>query len=250
VINSENFRSLNDQLRQNHILVQGYGVRQPGEIFYESFPMDQKALKGGKIEKCKNQRALDKLSNVLNLKEVCGYIIWLKTGVPDLGSEDFSMDVCLQRPKAKKPGRVVMVDESARPSTLQPITKDISFQDLQSPLDSTDIITNFDKSSNATVIDGSFSSLKSPNEQHFASTPIKSPSNDFRSADCNKLLEQEIDESGAGRQRQRVDDDERRIPKNMVSQSSIEIELDASNDPSSYAESIKEEEYLGEVIIT
>jgi hypothetical protein len=168
------------------------------------------------------------------------------TGVPDLGSEDFTMDVCLHRPKAKKPGRVVMVDESARPSTLQPITRDISFQDLQSPLDSTDIITNFDKN-RATVIDGSFSTLKSPNENHFASTPIKSPSNDFRSVDCNQLLQQELDESGCSN-RQKMDEDERRIPKNMISQSSIEIELDASNDASPGVESVKEE-YLGEVRI-
>jgi hypothetical protein len=245
VINSENFRSLNDQLRQNHIMVQGYGIRSPGEIFYEAFPMEKIASKGGKIDKCKNQRAFDKLADVLNLKDICGYITFLKTGVPDLGCEDFLMEVCLQRPKAKKPGRVVMIDNSARPSTLKPITKDISFQDLQSPLDSTDIITQFDKNK-ATIIDGSLSTLKSPDENHFASTPIKSPSNVYRSADCNELLERELDESANSNSSKRLDDDEKCIPKHLVSQSSIEIELDASY-ASGSMENIKEE-YLGEVI--
>jgi hypothetical protein len=245
VINSENFRSLNDQLRQNHIMVQGYGIRSPGEIFYEAFPMEKIASKGGKIDKCKNQRAFDKLADVLNLKDICGYITFLKTGVPDLGCEDFQMEVCLQRPKAKKPGRVVMIDSSARPSTLKPITKDISFQDLQSPLDSTDIITQFDKNK-ATIIDGSLSTLKSPDENHFASTPIKSPSNVYRSADCNELLERELDESANSNSSKRLDDDEKCIPKHLVSQSSIEIELDASY-ASGSMENIKEE-YLGEVI--
>lgn len=247
VINSDSFRSLNDQLRQNHILVQGYGIRQPGEVCYEAFPIDFKSTssRGGKVEKCKNQRAIDKLSDVLNLTDVCGYITFLKTGVPDLGCEEFEIDVCLQRPKSKKPGRVVMIDNSARPSTLQPITKDISFQDLQSPLDSTDIITQFDKNKQATIIDGSLSTLKSPDENHFASTPIKSPSNDFRSSDCNELLRQELDASTSSK---KLEDDEKCIPRNLVSQSSIEIELDAANnDASGSMENIREEDYVGEV---
>lgn len=183
------------------------------------------------------------MSDVLNLKDICGYITFLKTGVADLGCEDFQMDVCLQRPKSKKPGRAIMIDNNAtRPNTLQPITKDISiisFQDLQSPLDSTDIITQFDKQK-ATVIDGSLSALKSPDENHFASTPIKSsssPSNDFRSVDCNELLRQELDESSRSK---RLDDDEKIISRTLVSQSSVEIELD--NDASGSTG-----EYVGEV---
>lgn len=243
VINSESFRALNDQLRQNHIMVQGYGIRQAGEVCYEAFPIEQTSSKASKIEKCKNQRAFDKLSDVLNLKDICGYITFLKTGVPDLGCEDFEMEVSLQRPKSKKPGRVVMIETSARPTTLKPITKDISFQDLQSPLDSTEIITQFDKNK-ATVIDGSLSILKSPDENHFASTPIKSPSNVFRSADCNEVLQRELDESACS-SIGNESNDERRNPKHLVSQSSIEIELDASS-VSGNLEDIKEE-YLGEV---
>lgn len=231
VINSENFRSLNDQLKQNHVLVQGYGILQPGELCYEAFPYDMKLQKG---RKCKNQKAVDKLSEHLNLTNVCGYITFLRSGVPDIGCEDFELDVCLQRPKIKKPGRVVPV-ENVRPNTLDNIPRDVSFQDLQSPLDSTEI-TSFNK--NKTIIDGSLSSLKSPDENYFASSPKNSsPSNVFRSVDCNALLQDELEKLDLGDRR--MDEDEMKIPKNLVSQSSIEIEL--------VDDSTEKSEYLGEV---
>lgn len=236
VINSENFRQLNDQLRQNHVLVQGYGILQPGELCYEAFPFDLKSQKGRKI--CKNQKAVDKLSENLNLTNVCGYITFLRSGVPDIGCEEFEMDVCLQRPKVKKPGRVVPV-ENVRPSTLDNIPRDVSFQDLQSPLDSTEI-TSFNK--NKTIIDGSLSLLKSPDENYFASSPKNtSPSNVYRSADCNELLQDELEKLDLS---DKMDEEEMKIPKNLVSQSSIEIEL---VDEGTEKLEVKQEEYLGEV---
>lgn len=236
VINSENFRSLNDQLRQNHVLVQGYGILQPGELCYEAFPFDVKSQKGRKL--CKNQKAVNKLSENLNLMNVCGYITFLQSGVPDIGCEEFEVDVCLQRPKIKKPGRIVPV-ETTRPSTLDNIPKGLSFHDLQSPLDSTEI-TSFNK--NKTIIDGSLSVLKSPDENYFASSPKNtSPSNVFRSADCNELLKDELEKLDLS---DKVYDDEKNIPKHLVSQSSIEIEL---VDDRFETKETKQEEYLGEV---
>ncbi|CAG9800332.1 unnamed protein product [Chironomus riparius] len=243
VINSESFKSLNDQLRQNHVLVQGYGIRQPGEVCYEAFPVDKTSPSRGQKEKSKNQKSIDKLMDVLNLKDVCGYITFLKTGVPDLGCEEFDIDVCLQRPKAKKPGKVVAV-ESTRPNTLPTISKDISLQDFQSPLDSTDIIMQL---SSKTIIDGSLSMLKSPDENHFASTPKNtSPSNVYRSADCNDVLKSELAELNKS-DNKKLDDDEKFIPRHMVSQSSIEIEL-VDDDSREKLDDVKEEtsEYLGE----
>lgn len=237
VINSENFKSLNDQLRQNHVLVQGYGIRQPGDLYYEAFPFAVKSEKGRKMV-CKNQKAVDKLSEQMDLVNLCGYITFLRSGVPDPGCEEFNMDVCLQRPKVKKPGRVVPL-ENARPSTLANIPKDISFQDLQSPLDSTEI-TSFNK--NKTIIDGSLSLLKSPDENYFAVSPKNtSPSNVFRSADCNEVLQHELEKLDKSDKL----DEQVKIPKNMVSQSSIEIEL--VDEDAEKMDELKEEEYLGEV---
>lgn len=238
VINSENFRSINDHLRQSHVLVQGYGIRQPGDLCYEAFPFDVSSDKGRK-SKCKNQKAVDKLSENLNLKNVCGYITFLRSGVPDIGCEEFEIDICLQRPKSKKPGHVVPV-VTARPTTLQNIPKDLSFQDLLSPLDSTEI-TSFNK--NKTIVDGSLSLLKSPDEDYFAVSPKNvSPSNVFRSSDCNELLQNELEKLDMS---DRQLDEAMRVPRNMISQSSIEIEL-VDEDNEKLIEK-KEEEYLGEV---
>lgn len=237
IINAENFRSLNDQLRLNHVLIQGYGIRQPGELCYEAFPFAASTGKG-RTSMCKNQKAVDKLTENMNLKNVCGYITFIRTGVPDIGCEEFEIDVHLCRPKTKKPGRVVPV-ENARPTTLQTIPRDMSFQDLQSPLDSTEI-TSFNK--NKTVIDGSLSVLKSPDENYFAPSPQNnSPSNVFRSSDCNELLQHELEKLDLG---DKTANDSVVVPRNLVSQSSIEIELVDEKQ----AEKAKEEEYLGEVM--
>ncbi len=45
VINSENYKSLNDQLKNGCVLVQGYGIRNPAEVHYEAFPF----IKSGKF---------------------------------------------------------------------------------------------------------------------------------------------------------------------------------------------------------
>lgn len=41
VINSENFKNLNDQLKNGCALVQGYGIRNPADVHYESFPLSR-----------------------------------------------------------------------------------------------------------------------------------------------------------------------------------------------------------------
>lgn len=39
VINSENFKNLNEQLKNGCVLVQGYGIRNPASVHYEAFPL-------------------------------------------------------------------------------------------------------------------------------------------------------------------------------------------------------------------
>jgi hypothetical protein len=124
--------------------------------------------------------------------------------------------------------------------TLQNIPKDVSFQELLSLLDSTEI-TSFNK--NKTIIEGSHSLLKSPDENYFASTSKNvSPLNVFRSADCNDLLQDELEKLDMSDRK--LGESEMRVPKNMVSQSSIEIEM--VDEEQEKLEEVKEE-YLGEV---
>lgn len=158
--------------------------------------------------------------------------------MPDIGCEDFDIDISLQRPKSKKPGRIIAV-ENVRPSSLQNIPKDVSFQDLLSPLDSTEI-TSFNK--NKTIIESSTSLLKSPDENYFAASPKNStPSNVYRSADCNELLQDELEKLDMSDK----NSEEVKIPRNMISQNSIEIEM--VDDDAEKPEEPKQEEYLGEV---
>jgi hypothetical protein len=110
--------------------------------------------------------------------------------------------------------------------------------DLNSPLDSTEI-TSFNK--NKTIINAAVENLKSPDENYFSATPQnRSPSNIFRSDDCNELLEKELDS---------LNEEEATSGRGLVSQSSIEIAIDDEQgrvgDESKKAEA--EPEYLGEV---
>ncbi len=174
----------------------------------------------------------------MNLKNTCGYITFVNTGVPDIGCEEFEIDIKLQRPisKAKKAGKAETVIQNEnydvkRPSQLPDIP--INFvADLQSPLDSTEI-TSFNK--NKTIIDSVVSNLKSPDENHFAESPKNSsPSNVYRSIDCNELLEKELE---------KLDESDKKVSKYMVSQSSIEIDIEHAADGEKEEE---KSEYVGE----
>lgn len=101
-------------------------------------------------------------------------------------------------------------------------------------------ITSFNIAKNAPN-----SSFQSPDENHFANTPQnQSPSNVYRSDDCNELLAKELEQLNEIEKNDRSPDSER---CHLVSQSSIEIEIcdsDQKNDPNSIDE---ESESTGEV---
>lgn len=117
--------------------------------------------------------------------------------------------------------------------------------DLCSPMDGSEI-TSFNIAKK--TLNAAFS-LQSPDENHFAITPEnRSPSNVFRSEDCNELLAKELaklDETTT-----MVDDQSPDDRFNLVSQSSIEIEFsnEKDNDPTSQANI--EPELLGEVSLS
>lgn len=91
------------------------------------------------------------------------------------------------------------------------------------------------------------SSLKSPVENHFAITPQnQSPSNVYRSDDCNELLAKELEQlNDVDKSYDRSPDSER---SHLVSQSSIEIDI-CDADTKDELDSIEEEEpeSIGEV---
>lgn len=46
-----------------------------------------------------NHKGIQNLEEVLNLKETCGYVTFINTGVPDIGCEQYDTNVHLIKPK-------------------------------------------------------------------------------------------------------------------------------------------------------
>lgn len=92
--------------------------------------------------------------------------------------------------------------------------------------------------------------LRSPDENHFANSPqSSSPSNVYRSIDCNEILEKELEKLDESENRKEC----AKASKFLVSQSSIEIDIGESLDQSTGLDEKKtesEKEYLGEVSVT
>lgn len=99
------------------MLVQGYGIRNPAAVHYEAFPFNYSGKSGFlfQMHKCKiidkipdttkscwsEHKAIENLSQVLNLKETCGYVTFINTGVPDIGCEEYDINVHLKKPKSR-----------------------------------------------------------------------------------------------------------------------------------------------------
>lgn len=220
-----------------------------------------------------NHKGVQKLEEVLNLKETCGYITFIDTGVPDIGCEQYDINVHLIKPK-----RNALAKERRRASQTQPAVQSPSadyivsipfiqyqtfslliflvikyifcvFQpnpavknlsELASPMDGSEI-TSFNIAKNLPNL-----SLTSPDENHFAVTPQNSsPANVYRSDDCNEILAKELEQLSEIEKGDRSPDTSEHC--NLVSQSSIEIEI-CDNDQKDDLNSIEEEpESIGEV---
>lgn len=143
-------------------------------------------------------RGVQRLKKHLNFTNTCGYITFLKTGVKDIGSEEDAVDVKLQRPQRRKSSAV-----GATKRRESNIPKDPAAEIL-SPNDDMDIST--------------FQKKFAADEEHFkgpGSGSGGSPANEYRSADCNELLESELD-TLTGEEADR---------KALVSQASIEVPI-------------------------
>lgn len=129
--------------------------------------------------KWSKHKGIEKLNQFLNFENTCGYITFVKTGVPDIGCEYYDENVSLCRPKSRKDRRNSSDPRMENSPSVQTIT-------LQSPMDEITSFNVIQKTENTFI-------LKSPDEDHFAVTPgNSSPSNVFRSEDCNELLAKEL----------------------------------------------------------
>lgn len=209
VLNSENYNNLNVYLKNGSILVQGFGIRDPGEIHYEPFPFDDKPE--ASKHKWIYHKAVARLCRHINLTNTCGYLTFVNTKVPDIGCEHFDLDVRLERPKSRKNygrgkggGSAAMLNQNFLGEQLHVNTAPPPITDLLSPLDASEI----------TTFQNNPTPFKSPDD-FVAITPIQSPDNVFTSDDCTELISKELD---------MLDEDDRRTA--LVSQSSVEVLVD------------------------
>lgn len=205
MINSENFRNLNDQLKNGCILLQGYGIRSPGELRYEAFPFDNQDKEQYKWS---HHKAVLKLKEHLDLKHHCGFLTFVNTGVPDIGCEQYELEVKLKHPKSKlKANKKDAITKEPVPNNIKEISENSEPKDLLSP-DQTELCS-FTRPSNSPQ-----HNLKTPDENYFASTTAEDnnePSAVYTSADCSELLATELASCGK---------------MELVSQGSVEIPLD------------------------
>lgn len=73
-------------------------------------------------QKWVNHKGVQKLEEVLNLKETCGYITFIKTGARDIGCENYDINVHLMKSKrclgAKEQRSNIQNQNSGQPSNL------------------------------------------------------------------------------------------------------------------------------------
>lgn len=55
-----------------------------------------------RTSKWAKHRGVERLAKVLNLENTCGYITFVDTGVPDIGCENYDLNVHLLKPKSRK----------------------------------------------------------------------------------------------------------------------------------------------------
>lgn len=88
--------------------------------FKLNFNQRKRSISDPSKQKWVNHKGVQKLEEVLNLKETCGYVTFIKTGVRDIGCENYDINVHLVKSKrsagAKEQQRNII--QKQQPSTL------------------------------------------------------------------------------------------------------------------------------------
>uniref|UniRef100_A0A182FR21 Uncharacterized protein n=2 Tax=Anopheles albimanus TaxID=7167 RepID=A0A182FR21_ANOAL len=94
VLNSEKFYTLNEHLKNECLLIQGYGRNEPAQVHYEPFPFDSSNEESNRWSQ---HSAWNGLAQVIDMERTFGYVTFINTGVPDYGCEDRNPSVVLKR---------------------------------------------------------------------------------------------------------------------------------------------------------
>uniref|UniRef100_A0A182XW72 FAM91 N-terminal domain-containing protein n=1 Tax=Anopheles stephensi TaxID=30069 RepID=A0A182XW72_ANOST len=116
VLNSEKFYTLNEHLKNECLLIQGYGINEPAKVHYEPFPFDI----NDEDNRWGQHAAWNGLSQVVNMEQTFGYVTFINTGVPDLGCDNYNPAVVLKRTGEKKQKNATKAEESSTKPTVTP----------------------------------------------------------------------------------------------------------------------------------
>ncbi|ETN63061.1 FAM91A1 [Anopheles darlingi] len=94
VLNSEKFYTLNEHLKNECLLIQGYGRNEPAQVHYEPFPFDSS---DDESNRWSQHSAWNGLAQVIDMERTFGYVTFINTGVPDYGCDDRNPSVVLKR---------------------------------------------------------------------------------------------------------------------------------------------------------
>uniref|UniRef100_A0A182QJ28 Uncharacterized protein n=1 Tax=Anopheles farauti TaxID=69004 RepID=A0A182QJ28_9DIPT len=119
VLNSEKFYTLNEHLKNECLLIQGYGINEPAKVHYEPFPFDT----DDENNRWGQHAAWNGLSQVVNMEQTFGYVTFINTGVPDLGCDNYNPAVVLRRTSDKKNKGPVKSDQREASATPDAIIK-------------------------------------------------------------------------------------------------------------------------------
>uniref|UniRef100_A0A182SZD4 FAM91 N-terminal domain-containing protein n=1 Tax=Anopheles maculatus TaxID=74869 RepID=A0A182SZD4_9DIPT len=125
VLNSEKFYTLNEHLKNECLLIQGYGINEPAKVHYEPFPFDI----NDENNRWGQHAAWNGLSQAVNMEQTFGYVTFINTGVPDLGCDNYNPAVMLKRSGDKKQKNVTKTEESSKAIVTPPPTATATEED-------------------------------------------------------------------------------------------------------------------------
>lgn len=173
IIPISNFHHVNSALQHSPVLVQAYGVLDPAKTCIVPFPITADLKTKGELNIIikPNHQAIKNLKKVVDIDHNCGYLTFVDIGVPDFGCQNFDPQVRLGRVNKQSKSEMKLVDEN---------------KSEQSSENTEDLVKDE-------------AALRSPDENHFALTPVtnsarSSPANGFTSQDCKDILCQELDQ--------------------------------------------------------
>ncbi|KAJ8985709.1 hypothetical protein NQ317_014358 [Molorchus minor] len=208
IIPIANVLYVNAALQFSPVLIQAYGVHQPAQTYIIPFPFKQGTPTKIKEQPTdlifKNHQAVKCLAEYVDLEHNCGYLTFANIGVLDFGCPNREIVVRLGRnSRGLSSGFSKMAkaktDNNNQSEALSIANENFSLKSEENSPKKADDKPTGDQSGKKIDKPEMERCLQSPDEGHFALTPVtssqsSSPANGFTSQECTDLLQEELDQ--------------------------------------------------------